>query len=168
MKIILIELNLQCLTATHQSVLTSILVFILLSKVATTQQTDSTTHKLKPRSFYKSAHLWAILQTFTLSVNHTWHLVWVDSSNISSNHPAKKLAFKRAGLFPVIKKVGPSAYKLQIPKMWKNLYPVINKSKLKPYHRPTFTQQQETLLTVIIPNQESSIQEVERILNSRI
>ena len=92
-------------------------------------------------------------------------LVWVDSSNISSNCPAKKLAFKRAGPFPVIKKVGSSAYELQ---MWKNLHPVINKSKLKPYHRPTFTQQQETSLTVIIPNQESSIQEVERILKSRI
>ena len=43
-------------------------------------------------------------------------LVRVDSSNIISDHPAKKLAFKRAGPFPVIKKVGPSAYKLQIPK----------------------------------------------------
>ncbi len=49
-------------------------------------------------------------------------LVWVDSSNISSNCPAKKLAFKRAGPFPVIKKVGSSAYELQIPKMWKKTY----------------------------------------------
>ena len=38
----------------------------------------------------------------------------------------KKLAFKRAGPFPVVKKVGPPAYKL---KMWKNLCPVINESK---------------------------------------
>jgi len=67
----------------------------------------------------------------------------------------------------VIKKVGSWAYKLQIPKMWKNLHPVINESKLKPYHRPTFTQQRASL-TVIIPNQESSTQEVERMLNSRI
>ena len=96
------------------------------------------------------------------------NLVQVDSSNISSSHPAKKLAFKRAGSFPVIKKIEFSAYKLQIPKMWKNLYPNINESKLKPYHRPIFTQQQEISLIVIIPNQESSIQEVEGILNSRI
>jgi len=75
----------------------------------------------------------------------------MDSSNISSNFLAK-LAFKKAELFPVIKKVVFSAYELQIPKMWKNLHPVINESKLKPYHRPIFTQQQETLLTVIIPN----------------
>jgi len=37
MKITLIELNLQCLTATYQSVLTSILDFFLLSEVVVTQ-----------------------------------------------------------------------------------------------------------------------------------
>jgi len=79
-------------------------------------------------------------------------LVWVDSSNISFGHLVKKLAFKRVRSFPVIKNMGSSAYELQISKIWKNLYLNINESKLKPYHRPTFTQQQETLLTVIIPN----------------
>ena len=48
-------------------------------------------------------------------------LVWVEGSNINSDRPAKKLAFRRAGPFPVIKKVGSSAYKLIIPKMWKSL-----------------------------------------------
>ena len=51
--------------------------------------------------------------------------------------------------------------------MWKNLHPVINESKLKPYHYPTFAQQQESSLTVIAPSQEGAIQEVEKILNSR-
>jgi len=59
----------------------------------------------------------------------------VDGTNISSDWPAKKLAFEKASLFPVIKKIGSSAYKLKIPKMWKNLHPVINESKLRPYHR---------------------------------
>ena len=57
MKITLIELNLWYSTMTHQSALTPILDFFLLSEVAITQQTDSTAHKLKPRSFYKSVHL---------------------------------------------------------------------------------------------------------------
>ena len=70
--------------------------------------------------------------------------MWVENSNINSDRPAKKLAFKRAGPFPVIKKVGSSAYELKIPKMWKNLHPVINESKLKPYHYPTFAQQQSS------------------------
>ena len=39
-------------------------------------------------------------------------LVWVNSSNISSDCPAKKLAFKGARLFPVIKKARPLVYKL--------------------------------------------------------
>jgi len=94
-------------------------------------------------------------------------LVWVEGSNVNSDRPAKKLAFKRAGPFPVIKKVGSSAYELKIPKMWKNLHPVINESRLKPYHYPTFVQQQESSLTVIAPSREGAIQEVEKILNSR-
>jgi len=50
----------------------------------------------------------------------------------------KSLAFKRAGPFPMVKKFGPSAYELKISKMWKSLHPVINESKLKPYHCSTF------------------------------
>ena len=57
MKIILIELNLQCSTATHQSALISISDFFLSSEVATMWQTDSAAHKLKLRSFHKSAYL---------------------------------------------------------------------------------------------------------------
>ena len=66
MKIILIELNLQCSTVIHQSALTPILDFFLLSEVATIQQTDSAAHKLKPRLFYKSAHLQVFLTDFYL------------------------------------------------------------------------------------------------------
>ena len=53
MKITLIELYLQCSMTTHQSVLTSISDFFLLSEVATIQQIDGTAHKLKPRLFHK-------------------------------------------------------------------------------------------------------------------
>ena len=52
MKIILIELDLQCSTATHQLALTSISDFIHSSEVVTTWQTDSTVHKLKSRIFH--------------------------------------------------------------------------------------------------------------------
>ena len=40
------------------------------------------------------------------------NLVWIDSSNISSNHLAKKLAFKKTRPFLVIKKIELLAYKL--------------------------------------------------------
>ena len=68
MKIILIELDLQCSMVTHQSALTSILDFFFLSKVATIQQTDSAAHKLKLRLFHKSVHLWVHLVDF-----HLWY-----------------------------------------------------------------------------------------------
>ena len=74
MKITFIELDLQCSTVTHQLVLTSILDFFLLLEIVTMQQTDGAAHKLKPRSFHKSAHLQVhladFLQTFTPGVNH--------------------------------------------------------------------------------------------------
>ena len=89
--------------------------------------------------------------------------MWVDGSNINLDRPTEKLAFKRPGPFPVVKKVGPPAYRLKIPKMWKNLRPVMNESKLilPPPNLRT------TTVTVIAPSREGVIQEVERILNSR-
>ena len=71
MKITLIELNLWCSTATHQSALTPILDFFLLSEVATTLQTDSIVHKLKPRSFHKSTYLRVHSVDFHPNVNYT-------------------------------------------------------------------------------------------------
>ena len=49
---------------TYQSVLTPISDLFLLSEVATMWQTDGTAHKLKPRSFHKSAHLQVHLADF--------------------------------------------------------------------------------------------------------
>ena len=69
MKITLIELNLWCLTVTYQSALTPILDFFPLSEVVTMQQTDSIAYKLKPRSFYKSAHLQVHPADFHPSMN---------------------------------------------------------------------------------------------------
>ena len=71
MKITLIELDPWCSTATHQSILTPISDFFPSSKVVTTQQTDSTAHKLKPRLFHKSAHLQVHSADFYSDMNYT-------------------------------------------------------------------------------------------------
>ena len=42
------------------------------SEVATTRQTDGAAHKLKPRSFHKSAHLRVHSADFHPGVNHAW------------------------------------------------------------------------------------------------
>ena len=71
MKITLIELNLWYSTVTHQSALTPISDFFPSSEVATTQQTDGTAYKLKPRSFHKSTHLRVHSADFHSGMNHT-------------------------------------------------------------------------------------------------
>ena len=94
-------------------------------------------------------------------------LVWVDGSNLSDSRPSKKLSFKRARLFPVVRKVGKSSYELQIPKIWKNLYLVINESQLKPYIRSTFDQQQKQSNTNLKPMEDSEwLQKIKEILDS--
>ena len=52
---------------THQSALTPNLDFFLLSEIVTTWQIDGAAHKLKPRLFHKSVHLWDHLTDF-----HPW------------------------------------------------------------------------------------------------
>ena len=65
--------------ATHHTALTSTQTSSPSSEVVTTRQTDGTAHKLKLRSFHKSAHLRVHSVDFHLSVNHVWHLCY--SSN---------------------------------------------------------------------------------------
>ena len=68
------------------------------------------------------------------------------------------MSFKRAGPFPVVKRIRSSVYEFKIPQTWKSLHPVINEFKLKPYHYPTRD---------FINTKSSTIQEVKDILDSR-
>jgi len=45
-------------------------------------------------------------------------LVWVDATHYSTDQPSRKLLTKRLGPFPIIRKIGKSAYKLKIPTTW--------------------------------------------------
>jgi len=58
------------------------------------------------------------------------------------------------------------AYKLKIPKTWRNIYLVINRLGLRLYIRPAFEQQTKKSNTILTlsPEQER-IQEVEEILD---
>ena len=70
--------------ATHQSALTPILDFFPSSEVAIMQQTDGVAYKLKPRSFYKSAHLWVHSANFYPGVNHAWQYHQTPKSAVTS------------------------------------------------------------------------------------
>jgi len=68
----------------HHSALTPILDFPPSSEVATMWQTDSTAHKLKPRSFHKSTHLRVYSMDFYPGVNHTWQYYQTPKSAVTS------------------------------------------------------------------------------------
>jgi len=95
-------------------------------------------------------------------------LVWVDATHYNSDQPLKKLSAKRLGPFPIIWKVGKSAYELKIPPTWKSIHPVVNESYLTSYVTSMFEQQsQKSDNRVANPNSQTNVQEVEEILDSR-
>ena len=71
----------------------------------------------------------------------TGDMVWLEGNNIKTDRPAKKLEDKRYGPFRIIKKIGRSAYKLQLPPTWKSLHPVFNEVVLSPYTPPAYPTQ---------------------------
>ena len=86
----------------------------------------------------------------------------------NSGQPSKKLSAKRLGPFPIIWKVGKAAYELKIPSTWKSIHPVVNESYLTSYMTSTFEQQlQKSDNRITNPNNQTNVQEVEEILDSR-
>ena len=64
--------------------------------------------------------------------------VWLDASDIKIPNvlkTMKKLSDNHVGPFKVLKKIGASAYKLELPEQWK-IHPTFNESKLTPYVPP--------------------------------
>jgi len=95
-------------------------------------------------------------------------LVWVDVMHYNTDQPSKKLSTKQLGPFPIIQKVGKSAYELKIPSTWKSIHPIVNESYLTSYMTSTFEQQsQKSDNRVANPNNQANVQEVEEILDSR-
>ena len=70
--------------------------------------------------------------------------VMLENTNLTPLRPMKKLSEKRYGPFKVVKKVGASAYELQVPRTWKGrIHPVFNEVLLSPYHPPKYAGQQQ-------------------------
>lgn len=93
-------------------------------------------------------------------------LVWIESTNIRTDRPSRKLDDKRYGPFPVIKKIGNSAYKIKIPRSWKGVHPVYNEALLTPYQAPEFPNQEaEKKVPELAKTFEAK---VEAVLDSRV
>ena len=94
--------------------------------------------------------------------------VWLDSRNITTTRPSKKLDDKHVGPFEVTGKTGAAAYKLKLPVTWKRKHPVFNEGLLKPYRPPAFPGQNKPLPPIpdIVDNELEY--EVEKVLDSRM
>jgi len=56
--------------------------------------------------------------------------VYLDSADIQTTRPSKKLSHRRLGPYPVSRRVGKYAYRLILPPSMKRLHPVFNVMKL--------------------------------------
>jgi len=59
-------------------------------------------------------------------------MVYLDSEDIQTTRPSKKLSHRRLGPYPVERRVGRYAYRLVLPPPMKYLHPVFNVVKLSP------------------------------------
>ena len=94
--------------------------------------------------------------------------VFLDGRNIKTTRPSAKMEDKWFGPYEVIEKVGASAYRLNIPKTWKQVHPVFNVSMLKPAHDPIFDSQKKPPPPSPVIIEEEEEYEVDEILDSRI
>lgn len=69
-------------------------------------------------------------------------LILLEATNIHTDCPSHKLDNKHYGPFKVLAKVGVTAYKLKLDRLWKGIHPVFHKCLLWPYVPSTFPSQQ--------------------------
>ena len=68
--------------------------------------------------------------------------VWLESKNIHSNRPSKKLNNKRYGLFKILKNIRSGVSKLELPEGWM-IHNVFNEDLLTQCVEPMFKEQHE-------------------------
>src|SRR6202040_1579689 len=94
--------------------------------------------------------------------------VYLDGSDIRTSHPSKKLAHKFLGPYVIEHRVGPSAYRLQLPRSLNWLHPVFPVVKLLPAPKDPIPGRRSKPPTdpILVDGEEHY--EVEAILDSRM
>ena len=62
--------------------------------------------------------------------------VWLEASNLKTQHQKTKLAPKRYGPFKIIKEISPVTYQIKLLASW-GIHDVFHASLLTPYHKTT-------------------------------
>ena len=90
--------------------------------------------------------------------------VWLESKNIQSNQPSKKLDNKRYGPFRIVKDIGSEAFQLDLLEGWM-IHNVFNEDLLTQCVEPKFKRQHKDpapLPTIINKEEEYEIKEVRK------
>lgn len=91
-------------------------------------------------------------------------MVYLNSRNISTRRPSKKLDFKKLGPFKIIEKIGKAAYRLELPATMK-IHNVFHVSLLEPLVINDFSEVHEKTLPAF-ETVDEDVFEVEAILDS--
>ena len=91
--------------------------------------------------------------------------VWLQTRNIRTQRPSKKLDFQKIGPYPITAKIGPQAYKLTLPPSVQ-IHPVFHVSLLEPYTPNTFTGQTSPLPPPVVINDLEEF-EVDQVLDCK-
>jgi RNase H-like domain found in reverse transcriptase/Reverse transcriptase (RNA-dependent DNA polymerase)/Integrase zinc binding domain/Chromo (CHRromatin Organisation MOdifier) domain len=94
--------------------------------------------------------------------------VYLDSSDISTTRPSKKLAHHFLGPFPIVKCIGTHAYRLRLPNSMSRLHPVFHVVKLLPAPTDPFPGRHSRTLPPPTVVEGKPQYEVESILDSRM
>ena len=98
--------------------------------------------------------------------------VYLEGLNLTIARPMTKLSDKRYGPFKIVKKVGPSAYKLRLPQRWKRVHDVFNEYLLTPFRSPSYPSQQARLPDeppdLEADDPDKAVYDVEAILGARV
>ncbi|KAL5504680.1 hypothetical protein ACEPAH_7343 [Sanghuangporus vaninii] len=94
--------------------------------------------------------------------------VFLDGRNIKTTRPTKKMDDKWFGPFEIVEKVRASAYRLKLPRTWRQVHPVFNEVLLKPAVEPSFESQQKPPPPPPVLVDDEEEYEVEEILDSRL
>ena len=95
--------------------------------------------------------------------------IWLDTRNMQTKRPSKKLSDKFDGFFPITKIINPHVYKLELPRDW-TIHPVFHTNFFRPGSTDPLPGQLTTppLFAFIIDDESQDTWEMTKILNFRL